>query len=173
MSAFEDSLAFVLRPDIEGGISNRPDDPGGLTFQGITQATYDRWRDRNRLVPRPVTKASPDEVATIYRQDYWSSVHLDDLPDKIAIAVFDAGVNVGPNTSVGFLQSALRINVDGINGKGTSAATVAFPDEKMLVWSALAVRWAYYSSRPKKNLNPGWFVRIEKLWAYIYPESQT
>ncbi len=38
------SLEFLLAE--EGGWSNHPDDKGGATFNGVTQATYDDWRSR-------------------------------------------------------------------------------------------------------------------------------
>jgi len=49
-SAFETALPFVLR--WEGGFVDHPADPGGRTNRGVTQRTYDAWRqswaDRSR-----------------------------------------------------------------------------------------------------------------------------
>ncbi|RTH00928.1 hypothetical protein CSW50_10075 [Thermus scotoductus] len=92
---FERALAFVLR--WEGGYSDHPDDPGGATNYGITQATYDAWRKRQGLPTRPVREISMDEVRAIYRTRYW-----DPLPARyaekdppLALALFDYAVNSG------------------------------------------------------------------------------
>lgn len=99
---FERALAFVLR--WEGGYSDHPDDPGGATNYGITQATYDVWRRSNGLPTRPVREISMDEVRAIYRTRYWEPIRGDELPPPLALATFDLAVNSG----VGLARKALR-----------------------------------------------------------------
>jgi lysozyme family protein len=46
--AFVESLPCVL--PWEGGFVNNPNDPGGATNKGATQAVYNSWRSRRDLV---------------------------------------------------------------------------------------------------------------------------
>src|SRR5579883_2004486 len=53
VSAFEDFVKDVLMR-IEGGYSDDPDDRGGATDFGVTQSTYDDYRDHHKLPRQPV-----------------------------------------------------------------------------------------------------------------------
>lgn len=101
---FERALAFVLR--WEGGYSDHPDDPGGATNMGITQATYDAWRKSQGLSPRPVRDIQRGEVEAIYRSRYWAAIGADKLPDALALAAFDLAVNSGVATAKRALSEA-------------------------------------------------------------------
>lgn len=70
MSIWPQALALILA--LEGGYSNHPDDPGGATNYGITQAVYDAWRQGQGLEPQPVARITREEVANIYRERYWA-----------------------------------------------------------------------------------------------------
>lgn len=103
---FERALAFVLR--WEGGYSDHPDDPGRGTNYGITQRTYDAWRERQGMLTRPVREISMEEVRAIYRTRYW-----DPLPARyaerdpaLALALFDLAVNSGLGTATQALRNA-------------------------------------------------------------------
>lgn len=100
---FRVALDFTLR--WEGGLSNHPDDPGGLTNKGITQRTYDAWRTKNRLPKRSVKEITQEEVEAIYAE-YWVGVGADDLPPPLAVAAFDLAVNSGVGTARRLLSEA-------------------------------------------------------------------
>lgn len=93
--AFRTALSFTLK--WEGGFVNHPKDPGGATNYGITQATYDSWRKRQGLPPKPVREITLEEAEAIYRTRYWDSLPAryaeKDLP--LALALFDYAVNGG------------------------------------------------------------------------------
>ena len=85
---FEAALAHLLSPDIEGGFSNHPDDPGGITNLGVTLRTWEEW------VGRPVTEKemrelTPAKVAPLYKKKYWDRVLGDELPSGLDALVFD------------------------------------------------------------------------------------
>lgn len=124
-NSFEEALALVLRH--EGGFVNHPDDPGGATNKGVTQATYDAWRKRQKLPPRSVRSITAAEVNAIYRRDYWDKVKADDLPAGVDYAVFDFAVNSGPSRAIKFLQRVLGVTDDGKIGPITMAALSDFP----------------------------------------------
>lgn len=83
----------------EGGYSNHKHDRGGVTFKGVTQGTYDEWRDKHRLAARPVTEMDPLEARVLYRELFWQRAYCDRYSEKIATVVFDTAVNCGPGTA--------------------------------------------------------------------------
>ncbi|MDX2272116.1 MAG: glycosyl hydrolase 108 family protein [Cyanobacteriota bacterium] len=117
---FEKALAFTQR--WEGGFVDHPADPGGRTNFGITQATYDHWRKSKNLVPQDVKRIQPQEVKWIYWENYWTPARCVQMILPLAIAQFDTAVNFGVMGSVKFLQSVLKVGVDGIWGSITQAA---------------------------------------------------
>ncbi|MDQ0347180.1 glycoside hydrolase family 108 protein [Ancylobacter vacuolatus] len=119
-SSFDEALRRVLVH--EGGYADHPADPGGATMQGITQRVYDGWRRRHGQPVRSVRRIAPDEVAALYRRQYWDAVRADDLPAGLDYALFDAAVNSGPAQAAKWLQRALKVTVDGQVGEATLAA---------------------------------------------------
>jgi lysozyme family protein len=87
------AIALVLKH--EGGLSEDPADPGGLTNFGISQRAYPH------LDIKALTK---EEAAAIYRQDYWTPkmAALDD--QRLANCVLDCAVNQGPEVARSFLS---------------------------------------------------------------------
>lgn len=125
--AFERALDFVLR--WEGGFVNDPDDPGGATNMGVTQATYDRWRDKMGRHWADVRQITHEEVRQIYFEDYWTPVVRPRWPGRIATVLFDTAINMGPRRGIKILQEAIntalgeaRLVCDGISGRQTEQA---------------------------------------------------
>lgn len=123
--AFTRSLPLILAH--EGGYVNHPRDPGGATNKGVTQATYDGWRSRQKLANQSVRNITAAEVSAIYRRDYWDKVKGDELPEGVGYAVFDFAVNSGPSRAARFLQKIVGVAQDGMIGPATVAATNALP----------------------------------------------
>lgn len=118
---FQKSLDLVLQH--EGGFVNHPADPGGATNKGITQAVYDAYRRNQGLSKQSVLHIRNDEVANIYRTQYWNAVRGDDLPAGVDYAVFDYAVNSGAKRAKEELQRTLGgVDVDGQIGDLTLAA---------------------------------------------------
>ena len=103
METFDRCVRAVLSE--EGGLSDHPQDPGGLTQYGISRRAYPDL-DIRRL--------TMDEVIEIYRRDYWNPVHGTDLPASLALLVFDAAVNQGAGTAARLLQKAVGVREDGV-----------------------------------------------------------
>ena len=103
----------------EGGYVNHPKDPGGATNLGVTQRVYDFYRKRKGQSQRSVRAITADEVAAIYKEQYWDAVRGDDLPDGLDYAVFDYAVNSGPKRAIMELQRVIGAGVDGIPGMET------------------------------------------------------
>lgn len=116
---FETSLNHVLRE--EGGLSDHPHDPGGLTKFGITLPvlTQARGRDTGRADLLALTR---EEAASIYRIRFWDVVRGDELPSGLDLALFDFAVNSGPSRAVRTIQKIAHVTVDGRCGPETCAA---------------------------------------------------
>jgi lysozyme family protein len=90
----------------EGGFVDHPDDRGGATNWGITEAVAREhgWTGSMRALPREVALA-------IYRQRYWVQPRLDavaEVSGAVAEAMFDTGVNMGTGVAVMMLQRVLN-----------------------------------------------------------------
>jgi lysozyme family protein len=98
--------AFLRTVGAEGRYSNNPSDSGGETMFGITIATA-----RANGYAGPM-KSLPLEVAkAIYRFEFWDVMKLDavaDLAPRLALELFDSGVNVGTGVAGAWLQRALN-----------------------------------------------------------------
>lgn len=124
---FEASLADLTSPKDEGGYVNNPRDPGGATNFGVTQATYDKWRQARGLLKQSVHDVTPEEVAAIYHGSYWAPAYCDSLPAGVDFCVFDFAVNSGVYRAVFTLQRAVGALQDGQVGPKTLAAVAAKP----------------------------------------------
>lgn len=123
MSVFENAFRVVVGE--EGGYSSNETDPGNWTGgrcgsgrcsgtkYGISAAAYPTL---------DIAGLSLEGARIIYRRDYWDRVHGDSLPPALALLTFDAAVNSGPDRAIRWLQSALRVGVDGLIGPITLAA---------------------------------------------------
>jgi lysozyme family protein len=116
---FENCLKFTLQ--FEGGFSNDPNDPGGPTNLGVTQATLSMFLGRQATIAE-VKALTQAKVEPIYRLKFWDHVNGDDLPVGVDLAVFDFGVHSGPSRGVMGLQRALDLADDGKPGPVTIAA---------------------------------------------------
>lgn len=164
-----DKYLFALKRVLgeEGGVSNDKDDPGGLTFRGVTQITYDSWRDRHHLAAQSVTQMSPLEARALYRELYWLKSYCDQCPKKIATVVFDCAVNCGVGTARNHLhQACSQANV--------SIGEIRFlpPDEQRTFGSELIkLRREHHKQiideNPKLKKFRGWWNRIDRLEALV------
>ena len=119
-SAYDEALRLVLAQ--EGGRVDDPRDPGGRTNFGVTQSTYDAWRQRRHQLRRSVFGIEPSEVAAIYRHDYAEPLRFDDLPPGVGYAVLDAGINSGVSRAARWLEVAVGCGPDGRIGVACLAA---------------------------------------------------
>lgn len=116
--SLEAALSLLLLE--EGGWSNHPNDKGGATFNGVTQATYDDYRTRLAKKPKQsVRKTTEDEVRNLYEVMYWRAAGCDRLPWPISYMTFDAAVNSGVSRAVRWTQAGMGIQQDGQVGPNT------------------------------------------------------
>ncbi|MBD3109615.1 SH3 domain-containing protein [Bacillus sp. AGMB 02131] len=123
---FREALAFTLK--WEGGYVNHKYDLGGATNKGITQRTYNKYRDQINKPRQSVKYISNSEVEAIYYEYYWKPVKANRMERTLAIVMFDTAVNLGVNGStkdggaIKHLQKALNVTATGYWGYITENA---------------------------------------------------
>lgn len=154
MSArFQECLEFVLK--WEGGKDDDPDDRGGRTAFGITQAEYDSWRRANGIATQDVWSISQIEVRSIYFANYWQVMNCDNHTAPFDLCVFDAAVNNGVGKAKVWRLKAKAIWY--VSGAG---------DIKKLCKIFLDLRESFYRSIAKgtqAKFLRGWLNRVADL----------
>lgn len=156
MSEFK--VFFDRLMEHEGGYINHPNDPGGETMWGVTKrvARANGYNGSMRQLPKSTAQA-------IAHKDYWRAIKGDDLPDDVAWQVFDAAYNHGNRQAIKFLQRAVGItgnDVDGIIGKQTLDA-VKCMDSDRIVMLFIAERLEFFTNlRTWSDFGKGWSRRI-------------
>ena len=133
----------------EGGYSDNPDDNGGPTNMGITQAVARRngWAGDMVDLPREL-------AAVIYQRRYIYDPHFDrvaNMSTVIGVEVIDAGVLSGPVVAAKWLQRMLNVMnmggrfyrdmvADGLVGDETMASLAAYINRRGAEGEAIMVR---------------------------------
>lgn len=123
---FNDAFEHIVM--IEGGYTDDPNDSGGKTRYGVTEAVAraNGYTGAMSELPLEVARA-------IYKRQYWDLVRGDDiavLSTSVARELFDTAINMGVNVAGKFLQRALNalnrgavdyqdVDVDGVIGPMT------------------------------------------------------
>jgi lysozyme family protein len=146
----------------EGGFSNHPDDPGGMTNLGVTKAVWEEWRGRP-VSEKEMRALTPEIVAPMYKRRYWDKIAGDHLPAGLDLAVFDFAVNSGPGRAAKVLQRVLGVSPDGDIGPQTLMAVGAMPLRKLLN-DYNAARMSFLMSLPTwDTFGKGWGRRVAEV----------
>jgi len=168
--SFKDSLTFVLQHEgIYYEVING--DAGGATEAGITWQDYNAWRKEHGLLIHDLRLMTANEIVRVYTDHYWTGVHGDDLPHGLALALFDAAVNVGKGRAVQWLQAALGVHQDGAFGSGTLTAVNAYikaHGAPALAAAVITRRTAFYNEigavgKTNHKFLAGWLARVADL----------
>ena len=137
---FQKCLAFVLK--YEGGKSDDLRDPGGRTMEGITQKTYDAYRDKKGLPHQDVFIIPAPERDAIYRTEFWNAVNGDALRSGEDLCVFDLAVNSGLHRALQIWNQAgaTQANLDEIIQK-VCAVRLSFLQE-LRTWQYFGAGWS-------------------------------
>ena len=156
-SAFDPAVAFVLAQ--ECGLSEHSADPGGITNFGISQRAYPT------LDIRALTE---EQARVLYRTDYWDALRCEELPPRLAIAVFDSAVNLGCHRAAILFQKTLDVSADGQIGPATLKAAwhrQETAEIRQIIKEFLARRAIFYASLPTwPHFGFGWMLRLFGLY---------
>lgn len=180
MTAWDKAIGFTLA--YEGGYDNHPADRGGETFRGVSRKNWPNWTgwmiiDQARgAYPSASTPAFHDELmkspdllhqATLfYRGNFWEPIHGDELPGKVAAALFDAAVHSGVKTAVRLLQSSIGATVDGVVGPRTIKAAFDKGEPGLVTFLAARAKFLHelMARDPSQEIwDMNWFRRLFKL----------
>lgn len=148
----------------EGGFVNHPNDKGGPTNHGITQATLAAYRGRPVTLD-DVRNLSATEAREIYLRDYVTGPGFDRIQHPLLrYCVVDFGVNSGTGRAARFLQQVAGVRQDGAVGPITLKAVNALDGERAAVrYIARRMRFVARivgSNRSQAAFILGWTRRI-------------
>jgi lysozyme family protein len=151
-----DAFAWILRAEGGGRLVS---DAGGLTRFGISARAHPDV---------DIASLTRERAEAIYLEHYWHPIHADELPRELALALFDAAVNLGLGTAVKLLQTLLHVEADGIVGPQTLARAVAYSPPLELVARFLEVRLRAYEDIARRRPTTarylyGWRMRVLRL----------
>ncbi len=126
---FQEALTHVLKS--EGGFSNHPSDPGGMTNLGCTKAVWEEHCG-HPVDEKAMRALTPNDVAPLYKRKYWDKIKGDELPDGVDYVVFDAAINSGPGRAAKWLQACVGVDPDGGIGPKTLAAVNSFNKNNLI-----------------------------------------
>lgn len=156
------AIAFKAVLNSEGGWSDDPRDPGGATMKGITLENFRRFVKPN-ATKKDLHNITNEQLATVYRRQYWEKVAGSQLPNGIDYAVFDFGVNSGPSRAARYLQKMVGAKADGMIGPATLAAIKSKKPEDVI--NALCdARLAFLKRLDTwPHFSAGWTARVNAV----------
>ena len=190
--AWNAALAITL--GFEGGAVDHPDDLGGATNLGITQATLDRARNLADApeLPDNVVALKIEQAVEIYRLLFWDQSGFAAIAAAghfaTAICGFDFAVNSGAKKAAHVLQEGLNLanrggrdwpnlTADGVIGQQTIAALAACAAKRgeretasfyldMRVWRIIDITRARVAEK-NETFVWGWIGRIGKMRQFV------
>jgi lysozyme family protein len=149
MMSFDHAFEFVI--GVEKGLIDDAYDPGGLTNFGISHRAYPDEDIRAMTLERS---------KLLYKRDYWDKIRGDEMPQGLALCVFDFAVNSGVSEAIKALQRALEVTADGLIGSQTLLAIQRF-SPRILIEYLQAERVIYMAELPTwKRFRRGWARRV-------------
>jgi lysozyme family protein len=150
---FDKCLEMLLHH--EGGYIWHPEDPGGETNLGVTRAVYEQWVGR-QVMDGEMKTLTPDDVAPIYKKNYWDKVRGDDLPAGLDWAAFDWAVNSGAGRPAKAIQRCVGATQDGAIGPKTLAAIANKEPDKIIEYVHDIRQKFYERLKTFKTFGRGW-----------------
>ena len=143
MANFIDAIVKTLAKEGGAKFTDVPNDKGGATKFGISQAAYPTLDIRN---------LTEQQARDIYKRDYWDRVRGDDITSQlIAENIFDTAVNMGVRTTSRLVQNMLEIDpADGVIGSA-SLGVINQQAEKDFMLKFTLIKIGYYASICNKN----------------------
>ena len=150
---FDKCLHMLL--EHEGGYVNNKHDKGGMTNLGVTKRVYDEWIGREST-EQEMRDLTPDDVAPIYKKNYWDRVKGDYVPSGVDWCLYDWAVNSGSGRPAKAVQRAVGATPDGVIGKQT-VGLIMEKDPKFIIDYVYTVRQAFYEGLDDyKHFGRGW-----------------
>ena len=146
---FDECLKMLLHH--EGGYVWHEEDPGGETNLGVTKKVYQEWGGTKDMKDLTV-----EDVAPIYKKNYWDRCKCDDLESGVDWVVFDWAVNSGTGRAAKAIQKICGASQDGAIGPKT-LALIGKQDTQYVVEEFGKIRQDFYESlKTFDTFGKGW-----------------
>lgn len=121
---FKTCVAIII--EHEGGLTDNPRDPGGITNWGISLRFLIEEDNQDHPTPQTIKYMTQSQAEDIYRKFWWDAYHYSNFTQLLVVEkVFDLAVNMGGLAAHKLLQIAINrllekpITVDGLLGQQT------------------------------------------------------
>lgn len=143
MSDFDQAVKTIF--ENEGGLTDHPADPGGITNFGITlpvlreDGVFGDINDDGKIDAEDIRQLTKEQAREIYNRQWWLRWGYGRIENQwIATKVFDLSVNLGPGQAHKIVQRALKavgrpVKIDGVLGPITLEALNSCPDKLSLL----------------------------------------
>jgi lysozyme family protein len=157
----------------EGGFSNDPRDPGGMTNLGVTAREWAAWKGIplslvSAKMMQGLTQADTDPL---YRQRYWNMVDGDFLPAGVDALLMHFEVNAGAVAATE-LQALVAVKQDGVIGPRTLAALATYTGyvgTKTALQAIGNAQAAHYRTLAQFSIyGKGWLNRVNSFLALAF-----
>ena len=140
-STFEEIIEVVLAH--EGGFVDDPDDRGGATNWGVTQAV---WEDHleDEFTSEDVRNFTREQAIALYKEEFWIPSQSEKLPEEIREVYFDMCVNHGQRNAVKILQTAVNAKGGNIDVDGAIGPNTIREASKLKLWEVQVERSGFY-----------------------------
>ncbi len=147
--------AFTILLGFEGGISNNPNDKGGLTKYGISKASYPDV---------DIANLTEEKAKDIYTTDYWEAAGCDLVKDELRYALFDTAVNMGVKEAIKLLQQACGAAIDGALGAETLGKSNTITIADYLLCRLLRYNAIMDANTSQIVFRKGWTSRVAAIY---------
>ena len=167
LSQFDRLLPYILRHEGVSstnptGLADIPNDPGGTTNWGISQAAWASLVSRFPGYPLNVKDLTRDQATAIYKEVYYLPI-CDNLPPSTAMLIFDCEVNEGMGLII--LQRAIGTIDDGKWGpESDQALRLALRSITKLNECIIWHRLLHYTSLARSDTATSQRGFLVKLW---------
>ena len=140
-TTFEEIIEVVLAH--EGGFVDDPDDRGGATNWGVTQAVWEDFLE-DEFTSEDVKGFTREQAIELYKEEFWIPSQAEKLPAEVREVYFDMCVNHGQRNAVKILQTCVNskggnLEVDGGIGPNTIGAC-----SDLRLWEVQVERSGFY-----------------------------
>jgi lysozyme family protein len=175
----EFKIAFDKTSKFEGGYANNPNDKGGETYLGIARNFFPKWegwsiidKEDKRDIKKLNDKLSKDvtlqaKVGNFYKVNFWDPIRGDEITDQdVANNIYDFGVNSGVSRTIKYMQTVLKVTVDGmfgpvtlnkLNSFGATSFVEAFKKARLDFLNKIV-----QNNPTQKTFLAGWTSRVQK-----------
>lgn len=171
-------LAFAFTMESEGGLADDPNDPGGVTFFGVSSRAFPPDRLFGIVGKRDVSALTRSDVEAIYAQCYYRAVRAESFPWPVPLILADCAFHAGVGTSGLLLQREAWLPADQCDSR-VGPVTIAAARRRIDRIGALEFARALATARRRFNAlaikrNPrlsvfreGWSQRLMDLGFYV------